>query len=153
MCSFERTAGDPPAAEKMFLPLAGSLRCSDVEREQTSVALYRAAGDGRLTMDETEERLGMVYTARFRHELDALTIDLPTPQVRSGWGLVIDMARRQLSDDVVALTGRAPDGDSNRVRRKVLTVVVLAVVLLVSTMMVLVMHYVLADASDFFEYP
>ncbi|MCU1665700.1 MAG: hypothetical protein JWR58_5765, partial [Pseudonocardia sp.] len=45
-------------------------------------------------MDETEERFGKVYAARYGHELDALTIDLPVPEMRAGWGLVIGMARQ-----------------------------------------------------------
>ncbi|MFD9741277.1 DUF1707 domain-containing protein [Umezawaea sp. NPDC059074] len=54
-----------------------SLRCSDAEREQVSTRLHEAAGEGRLTMTEVEERLAQAYAARYRHELDVLTEDLP----------------------------------------------------------------------------
>ncbi|GAA2864914.1 hypothetical protein Acy02nite_13980 [Actinoplanes cyaneus] len=53
------------------------LRTSDSEREQIAEILRAAMGEGRLTLDEGEERLGAAYAARFRDELAALTSDLP----------------------------------------------------------------------------
>ncbi len=53
------------------------LRASDAERERTAEVLHEAAGEGRLTLDELEERLAAAYAARYRHELPALTADLP----------------------------------------------------------------------------
>ena len=41
------------------------LRASDAEREQTAELLRRAAGEGRLTLDELDERLGAVYEADY----------------------------------------------------------------------------------------
>ena len=68
------------------------LRTSDTEREQVAEILRAAMAEGRLTLEEGEERLGTVYAARFRDELAPLTADLPdggrravaeTPQARA----------------------------------------------------------------------
>jgi hypothetical protein len=68
------------------------LRTSDTEREQVAEILRAAMAEGRLTLQEGEERLGTVYAARFRDELAPLTADLPdggrralteTPQARA----------------------------------------------------------------------
>ena len=68
------------------------LRTSDTEREQVAEILRAAMAEGRLTLEEGEERLGTVYAARYRDELAPLTADLPdggrralteTPQARA----------------------------------------------------------------------
>jgi hypothetical protein len=68
------------------------LRTSDTEREQVAEILRAAMTEGRLTLQEGEERLGSVYASRFRDELAPLTADLPdggrralaeTPQARA----------------------------------------------------------------------
>jgi hypothetical protein len=151
MSNPEGSPADPSAAEKSLLPPAGALRCSNSERERTSAALQEALGDGRLSMDETEERLGKVYAARFRHELDALTIDLPAPEMRAGWGLVIGMARQQFVDDVAALIVRPADGGSSQVRRAVLPAAGLAVLLFVIAMIVFVLHGVVGDGPEYWD--
>ncbi|WP_410628370.1 DUF1707 domain-containing protein [Amycolatopsis sp. cmx-8-4] len=58
---------------------AEGIRCSDAEREQVRAVLYAVVGEGRLTMDEVEERLARIEAARFRHELTGVTADLPGP--------------------------------------------------------------------------
>ncbi len=52
------------------------LRASDADREQTAELLRRAAGDGRLTVDELDERLAEAFAARTRAELEALVADV-----------------------------------------------------------------------------
>jgi hypothetical protein len=52
------------------------LRASDADRERTADQLRHAAGEGRLTMEELEERLHGVYAARTHRELDGLTADV-----------------------------------------------------------------------------
>ena len=54
-----------------------SLRASDSDREQVAERLRVATGEGRLSTDELEERLGALYAARTYGELDTLTADLP----------------------------------------------------------------------------
>jgi len=53
------------------------LRASDEDRERVVESLRAAAGDGRLTAAELDERLGAALTARTSGELAALTADLP----------------------------------------------------------------------------
>jgi hypothetical protein len=52
------------------------LRASDADRERTADTLRRAAGVGRLTMDELDERLHAAYEARTRAELERLVVDV-----------------------------------------------------------------------------
>jgi hypothetical protein len=53
------------------------LRASDDDRERTAERLRHAAGEGRLTVEELEERLHAVYEARMRSELATLVADVP----------------------------------------------------------------------------
>jgi hypothetical protein len=53
------------------------LRTSDTEREEIAEILRAAMTEGRLSLDEGEERLTTTYAARYRDELDVLTRDLP----------------------------------------------------------------------------
>jgi hypothetical protein len=57
------------------------LRASDAERAAVVETLQRAAGEGRITMAEFEERAQAAYEAKTRRDLEALTADLP----RSLW--------------------------------------------------------------------
>jgi hypothetical protein len=52
-------------------------RASDAEREYIAQVINAAAAEGRLTLDEAEERLSATYAARFRYELAGLISDLP----------------------------------------------------------------------------
>jgi uncharacterized protein DUF1707 len=67
------------------------LRTSDAEREQVVTILRAAMTEGRLTLEEGEERLAAAYATKYRDELAPLTADLPgngraaladTPQAR-----------------------------------------------------------------------
>ena len=53
------------------------LRAADADRERVAEVLRDAAGDGRLTMEELDERLDRVYAARTYAELTPITRDLP----------------------------------------------------------------------------
>jgi len=55
------------------------LRASDADREQTAELLRHAAGEGRLTMEELDERLTTAYETRTQRELDLLTADVVVP--------------------------------------------------------------------------
>jgi len=56
---------------------ASNLRVADADREQVIEELREHAGDGRLTAEELEERVGAAYGASTRADLDALRADLP----------------------------------------------------------------------------
>ena len=52
-------------------------RASDAEREYIAKVISDAAAEGRLTLDEADQRLSAVYEARFRYELAEQIADLP----------------------------------------------------------------------------
>jgi hypothetical protein len=56
----------------------GGLRVSHEDRDQVAEALRVAAGDGRLTADELDERLERALTARTYDDLTVIVADLPT---------------------------------------------------------------------------
>ena len=56
------------------------LRASDADRERVAERLRVAAGDGRLTPAELEERLEHAFSARTGPELEPLVADLPAPR-------------------------------------------------------------------------
>jgi hypothetical protein len=53
------------------------MRVSDSDREQAADVLREAAGQGRLSMDELDERLESAYAAKTYADLAAVTYDLP----------------------------------------------------------------------------
>lgn len=71
--SFEKAQAGRPAD-----PRAG-LRASHADREAVAERLREAAGEGRLDMDELEERLEAAFSAKTYGELVPLTADLPGP--------------------------------------------------------------------------
>ena len=52
-------------------------RASDADRDIAADILCAAVGDGRLTLDELDDRLGAALSARTTIELAALIADLP----------------------------------------------------------------------------
>ncbi len=59
------------------------LRAGDADRERVAELLREAAGDGRLSLAELEERLEAAYASRTYGELAAVTADLAPPLDRS----------------------------------------------------------------------
>jgi hypothetical protein len=55
------------------------LRAGDSDREVVAERLQAAVTDGRLDLDEYDQRLGAVYAAKTYGELDRLLADLPGP--------------------------------------------------------------------------
>jgi len=53
------------------------MRISDAERDQVSEVLREAAAEGRITLDELDERLDATYAAKTYADLEPLTADLP----------------------------------------------------------------------------
>lgn len=116
-----------------------AVRCSTADREATSARLHTAVGEGRLTMDEVEERLTTVYAARYQHELDAATADLPVPAgPATGWRAVVDQLRTQLLTDLAVLLGHT--AGASRRRRVLTALAAVAALLLVGGLITLVVH-------------
>ena len=63
-----------------------ALRASDADRERVVEVLRRAAGEGRLELDELDERLESAYQLRTVGELEALTRDVQVPPAPAGAG-------------------------------------------------------------------
>lgn len=58
-----------------------NMRVGDTEREAVAAQLREHYADGRLTLDELNERLDLVFAAKTRADLTAVTHDLPmTPR-------------------------------------------------------------------------
>jgi Domain of unknown function (DUF1707) len=62
-----------------------ALRIGDADRERVAERLRTAAGEGRLSPEELEERLEAAFAARTEAELAPLVADLP-PARRPGGG-------------------------------------------------------------------
>lgn len=58
-------------------PESPNLRASDKDREHMAEVLREAAGEGRLSLEELDQRLDAVYAAKTYAELEPITRDLP----------------------------------------------------------------------------
>jgi hypothetical protein len=60
------------------------IRVSDADRERAAGRLQQAVAEGRITLSELEERLTVVYAARYEADLRAPLADLPGDHVVPG---------------------------------------------------------------------
>ncbi|WP_030908452.1 DUF1707 SHOCT-like domain-containing protein [Streptomyces sp. NRRL F-5126] len=67
-------------------------RASDAEREQVAERLREAMAEGRLDMEEFDERLGLAYRARTQGDLVPLVRDLPLPAAAKAAGVAASTA-------------------------------------------------------------
>lgn len=81
-----------------LVPDRRDLRVSHKDRDQVVERLRVAAGDGRLTAEELDERLEAALTARTYGELEPLLLDLPT---------VPGMAPAPVAKDLVQVKARS----------------------------------------------
>ncbi|MCX5382216.1 DUF1707 domain-containing protein [Streptomyces sp. NBC_00083] len=72
------------------------MRASDAERERVAESLREAVAEGRLDMEEFEQRLDAAYKARTHGELAPLVRDLPAP----GTAGPAAAAPRRTQDDI-----------------------------------------------------
>jgi hypothetical protein len=61
----------------MDTPDPSRLRISDADRHRVAEVLRRAAGEGRIDLEELDERLGATYQAKTYGDLVPITADLP----------------------------------------------------------------------------
>ena len=66
----------PPAGEPSGAGAAPEVRASDADRDRVVDVLRDAAADGRLTVDEFDERMATALSSRTLGELAVLTADL-----------------------------------------------------------------------------
>src|SRR5690349_15264078 len=69
--------GEEPGRESRD---AAQLRISDQDRHKVAEILREAAGDGRIDLEELDERLEQTYAAKTYADLVPITIDLPAHQ-------------------------------------------------------------------------
>ena len=60
-------------------PRQPAVRISDDDRQRMVEVLRSHCTDGRLTLDEFSDRVGLVFEAKTRADLELVTSDLPTP--------------------------------------------------------------------------
>ena len=88
-------------------------------------------------MAEAEERLGRLEELRYRHELAAVTADLPAPERRSltGWRQILAAAGAAFAAEVAVLRGRTPEPTPGR--RRLLVIMTVLIGLLITAAIVL----------------
>jgi uncharacterized protein DUF1707 len=59
------------------MPPNPEMRASDADRDRVAAALREHCAQGRITMDELQERLDATYAAKTQGELQEVTADLP----------------------------------------------------------------------------
>ncbi len=80
-----------------------SVRISDADRDRTVEVLRTYCGEGVLTLDEFSDRVGLVFAANTKAELELVTADLPSLQGQP----VPDAQRRKVSRNVVGVMSAA----------------------------------------------
>jgi hypothetical protein len=86
------------------LPARG-VRASDAERERCAQALRAAYAEGRLSLEELEDRLTCTRDARTRLELRALTRDVPRDHARRAGRALDRLDRAALTVHATVFTG------------------------------------------------
>lgn len=71
-----------------------TLRLSDADREAVADRIRAAAAEGRLTLEEADERQQAAYAAKVEADLTPLTADLPPPPAPGLRTLSPDARRR-----------------------------------------------------------
>ena len=95
--------------EKSPVP-ASELRASHADRDLIAEQLRIAAGDGRLTMEELDERLEKALSARTGSELALLVTDLPALASVPGAGLMVPAKAKELVELEVSSGSMAREG-------------------------------------------
>ena len=75
-----------------------NLRVSDADRNAVAEHLRVAQAEGRLTIDEYDERLQKAYAAVVRADLNRLTVDLPTVDAMPSLRQEREAAERRASE-------------------------------------------------------
>src|SRR6266545_879503 len=86
------------------------LRASDADRERVAEILRRAAAEGRLSLDELDERLSAVYAAKTYADLVPVTHDLPV----AGTGIPVPMVDNRIGGHPTSRGGVAILGGFSR---------------------------------------
>jgi hypothetical protein len=82
------------------------LRASDHDRERIAEHLRHAAAEGRLRVEELEQRLGAAFSAMTYGELDVIVSDLPRPRPAAR-SVALGRVRRRPARALVAAAAAA----------------------------------------------
>ena len=125
----DSTRHDSTNAPTTALDLASSsVRASHAERAATVERLHTALGEGRLELDETEQRVATAYGSSYRSDLLPLLADLPAAEprgLRAGWAQVWQTIVRQAWVSLARVRGTRPT-DPSRGQQQTMTVVLVA---------------------------
>ena len=77
------------------------IRASDAERERSIALLRDAVGEGRLTLEEFSERVGLAHAARTDHDLAGLARDLPGNPAESASPTAVSEAHRAFCSHLI----------------------------------------------------
>lgn len=88
------------------MPDKRNLRVSHEDRDQVVEQLRVAAGDGRLTVEELDERLETALTARTYGELEVLLVDLPASPGAAPAPEAKDLVRLKIGHGNIRRDGR-----------------------------------------------
>lgn len=91
--------GDEMASERV------DMRAADRDRERVVAALREQTAEGRLTLEEFDQRMSAAYQAKTWGELGELTTDLPV-DVRFGESRPASSRRPDTTDRPVGVAGR-----------------------------------------------
>jgi hypothetical protein len=124
----DSTRHDSADAPTTALDIASSsVRASHAERAATVERLHAALGEGRLGLDETEERVAAAYRSSYRSDLLPLLADLPAEPrgLRAGWAQAWQTIVRQAWVSLARVRGTPPTNPS-RGQQRATTVVLVA---------------------------
>jgi class 3 adenylate cyclase len=93
--------------EKAAAPRPPAVRISDVERNNMVEVLRGYCGDGTLTLDEFSDRVGLVFEATTKAELEGVVADLPVRGTVTASPSSASPARRKVSHNVVGIMSGA----------------------------------------------
>lgn len=82
------------------------IRISDADRERAAARLQKALTEGRITVSELEERLSVVYAARYEAELVPPLADLPgavAPRTTAASSAVVPVSRGEVDEAPLVL--------------------------------------------------
>lgn len=123
-------AADLPGGKTGCVPdeweqLTPEIRASDADRELTLGQLRQHVTDGRLTLDEFADRVGVALAARTRGQLELLVSDLPTTAVQTAPSTVPERRLSAVRRRVVAIMSGSQAKGRWRVGKSVTAVAVM----------------------------
>jgi hypothetical protein len=85
-------------------------RVADSDRDRTVTLLREHVVEGRLTLDEFSQRMGLALEARTRGELDAVMADLPSPSPAATVATTTDVPRKKRRWHIAVMSGHSTKG-------------------------------------------